>query len=52
MQDKQLECVDCHQSFIFNVKDQEYHKSQGYNDPKRCKACRAKKRANNQERRS
>lgn len=44
--DKTIECVDCHEEFIFTLKEQRFFVSKGFNDPKRCKPCRdAKKQA-------
>lgn len=45
-QDKQLECVDCKQSFLFSAKDQLFFEEKQFVPPKRCKPCReAKKQA-------
>jgi len=46
MEDKTLICEDCGQEFIFTVGEQEFYKEKGFeNEPKRCKACRDKKKA-------
>ena len=46
MEDKTLICQDCGQEFIFTVGEQEFYKEKGFeNEPKRCKACRDKKKA-------
>jgi CxxC-x17-CxxC domain-containing protein len=46
LQDKTLVCVDCGKEFIFTVAEQEFYKSKGFtNEPKRCEACRAAKKA-------
>ncbi len=45
MEDKTLVCVDCGQEFIFTVGEQEFYKEkQLASEPKRCKACRDKKK--------
>ena len=50
LQDKYLVCTEkeCGTEFLFSVKDQEFFKSKGFGDPKRCPSCRkAKKRRMN-----
>lgn len=45
-QDKTIKCVDCGAEFLFTVRDQEFYAEKGFtNEPKRCKACRDKKKA-------
>jgi CxxC-x17-CxxC domain-containing protein len=45
-QGKTLTCVDCGKNFIFTIEEQEFFASKGYtNEPKRCPACRQKRRA-------
>ena len=40
-QDKQLQCVECGNTFTFSAEEQELFASRGYNnDPKRCLTCR------------
>ena len=40
--DKELQCVDCGQSFTFSADEQEFFATKGFtNDPKRCLVCRA-----------
>ncbi len=44
--DKTIKCVDCGSEFIFTARDQEFYQEKGFtNEPKRCKACRDKKKA-------
>ena len=44
--DKTLQCADCGAKFTFTVQEQEFYAGRGYtNEPKRCPACREKKRA-------
>ena len=46
MEDKTLICQDCGQEFLFTVGEQEFYKEKGFNnEPKRCKACRDKRKA-------
>jgi CxxC-x17-CxxC domain-containing protein len=45
-QDKTLTCVECGQPFVFTAGEQEFFAQKGFqNAPKRCKACKATKRA-------
>jgi len=45
-QDKKLTCVDCGCEFIFTAGEQEFYKEKGLdNEPKRCRECRDKKKA-------
>ena len=44
--DKTITCVDCNCEFVFTARDQEFYQEHGFNnEPKRCKACRDKKKA-------
>ena len=43
--DKNLTCVDCGGTFLFSADDQEFYARKGFtNEPKRCKACRDKRK--------
>ena len=43
-QDKVLKCIDCGNEFIFTAGEQLFfHDKQFKNEPKRCKACKAKR---------
>ena len=45
-EDKTFTCADCGQPFIHSAADQERYAARGLtNDPKRCKPCREKRRA-------
>lgn len=45
MEDKKITCKDCGTEFVFTVREQEFYKEKGLeNDPKRCKACRDKRK--------
>jgi CxxC-x17-CxxC domain-containing protein len=42
--DRTLICVECHQEFVFTAGEQLfYHDKNFKNEPKRCKACKAKR---------
>lgn len=44
--DKTITCVDCNSEFVFTARDQAFYQEQGFNnEPKRCKSCRDKKKA-------
>ena len=44
--DKTIKCIDCGTTFVITARDQEFYASKGFtNEPKRCKACRDKKKA-------
>jgi CxxC-x17-CxxC domain-containing protein len=42
--DRSLSCVQCGNEFTFTADDQEFHATRGYQDPKRCRSCRAERR--------
>ena len=43
-QDRVLKCVDCGADFVFTAGEQQfYHEKNFKNEPKRCKACKAKR---------
>lgn len=45
-QDRSIECIDCHQSFVFTAGEQEFYDRKGFREiPKRCKNCRDKRKA-------
>lgn len=44
--DKTIKCVDCGTEFVFTARDQEFYAEKGFtNEPKRCRDCRNKKKA-------
>ncbi len=46
MEDKTLVCQDCGQEFVFTAGEQAFYQEKGFgNEPKRCKACRDKRKA-------
>jgi hypothetical protein len=42
--DKILRCCDCGESFVFTAGEQAYYRSKGLSEPKRDKACRARRK--------
>ena len=40
-----MQCRDCRQTFMFGVGEQQFFAEQGWPAPKRCRECRAAKRA-------
>jgi len=49
-QDRTLTCADCGASFTFSAGEQRYFQEKGFTDePKRCLACRKKKRERREE---
>lgn len=45
-QDKTITCMDCGTDFTFTAREQEFYHEKGFdNEPKRCKACRDKRKA-------
>jgi len=45
-EDKTLACSDCSEEFIFTSSEQEFYEEKGFqNEPRRCKPCRQKKKA-------
>lgn len=46
LKDKTIKCIDCGAEFTFTVNDQKFYQEKGFtNEPKRCKACREKRKA-------
>ena len=47
-QDKTLTCKECGMDFVFSASEQEFYAEKGFtNEPGRCPACRAARRAQN-----
>jgi len=44
-QDTELACTDCGNSFVFSGSEQEFYASRGFQNPKRCPACREQRKA-------
>ena len=49
---KTLTCVGCHREFDFSSGEREFFKKKGFVEPKRCPACRAKRRQERSDRES
>lgn len=50
LKDKTIVCKDCGEEFVFTVGEQEFYAEKGFqNEPRRCKACRDKKKAEKRE---
>ena len=47
--DETLSCVDCNAEFPFSSGEAEFYRAKALSKPKRCKACRAAKKARNGE---
>lgn len=45
MQDKIIKCKECGDNFTLTVDDQNWYQNKGFTEPKRCKSCRALRRA-------
>lgn len=45
MEDKTLKCKECGDNFVLTVNDQKWYQDKGFTFPKRCKSCRALRRA-------
>jgi len=49
--DKEINCADCGNDFVFPASEQEFFQKKGFTDPKRCKPCRDKRKASKEQRR-
>lgn len=45
MEDITLTCNDCDEDFIFTAGEQDFFEEKGFDEPKRCKDCRDRKKA-------
>ncbi len=45
MEDKTIKCSECQEEFVFTAGEQEFYQTKGLNDPKKCRACRDKFKA-------
>jgi hypothetical protein len=45
MEDITLMCSDCEEDFIFTAGEQEFFEEKGFDEPKRCKDCRDRRKA-------
>tara|TARA_B100000959_G_C14954469_1_gene613107 strand:- start:1464 stop:1739 length:276 start_codon:yes stop_codon:yes gene_type:complete len=44
MEDKNLTCEECSQDFVFSGDEQDFYASRGFQEPKRCKTCRDRRK--------
>jgi NAD-dependent SIR2 family protein deacetylase len=44
-QTQELQCVECGAVFEFSAEDQEFYAKKGFSAPKRCPQCRARRKA-------
>lgn len=49
-QNQQLQCAECGMIFEFSAEEQEFYAKKGYSSPKRCPECRARRKAQNNNR--
>lgn len=48
--DRDLQCADCGDTFVFSSGEQQFFQTKGFNDPRRCSKCRqAKKQQQGQQ---
>ena len=43
--DRTLTCADCGQEFVFTASEQQFYADRGFSDPRRCRNCRAARKA-------
>ena len=43
MESKVIKCIQCDVEFEFSAADQQEYEARGYDEPKRCPACRRRK---------
>jgi len=43
--DRTLTCADCGQEFVFTASEQQFYADRGFSDPRRCRNCRANRKA-------
>lgn len=49
-QEKTLKCSDCSTNFAFTTGEQQFFQTKGFTeDPRRCPACRAKRKSERQD---
>ena len=51
-QDREIVCSDCGQTFVFTAEEQEFYSQKGFEEPKRCKACRNAKKMQNRKKKT
>jgi CxxC-x17-CxxC domain-containing protein len=45
IEDKTIDCEDCGDQFVFSANEQEFFAKKGFQNPKRCKPCRNKRKS-------
>ena len=45
MKDEIFKCCECGETFVWNIGEQRFYASKGLTPPKRCPACRRRRRA-------
>lgn len=48
--DRVCTCADCGEQYVLTVGEQKWYAEKGYPEPKRCKDCRAKRKAEKESR--
>ena len=46
MEDQDINCADCSNTFVFTASEQAFYSEKGFTAPKRCKPCRDIRKAN------
>jgi len=44
-EDQEITCADCGNAFVFTAQEQEFFAEKGFSAPKRCRTCRANRKA-------
>ena len=44
-EDKNIQCKDCGQEFVFTAGEQEFYAERNFSEPSRCKDCRNARKA-------
>ncbi len=50
-EDREIQCSDCGETFVFTAEEQEFYTQKGFEAPKRCKACRTAKKMQSKKKR-
>lgn len=45
MDDREINCAQCQTPFVFTAREQQFYTERGFQEPKRCKACRDNRKA-------
>ncbi|MCG8607159.1 zinc-ribbon domain-containing protein [bacterium] len=49
MPDKTITCVECGNEFNFSAEEQDFYNERGFQEPKRCKDCRERRKRQRSE---